>query len=111
MDDETVNPMFHNWNMVYIRYCDGTSFTGYSTHEFNKKKLYFYGQVNRNETIRQLLTTDGMHEASEIVVTGCSSAGLAIYYGVDAIADIIHTHHHHHHHNNEHTNRRKDMHQ
>ena len=101
MDDKVVNPMFHNWNVVYIRYCDGTSFTGHSTHEFNKKKLYFHGQVNRDETIRQLLNRDGMHEATEIVVTGCSSAGLAIYYGIDAIADIIHTHHHHH---NQHSN-------
>ena len=55
--------MFHNWNVVYIRYCDGTSFTDHSTHEFNKKKLYFYWQV-KDETIRQLLT-DAYHPTSK----------------------------------------------
>ena len=25
--DPTVNPHFHNWSLVFIHYCDGTSFT------------------------------------------------------------------------------------
>jgi hypothetical protein len=27
-DDPTVNPDFHDWNMVYVIYCDGGSFAG-----------------------------------------------------------------------------------
>ena len=27
-DDPAVNPDFHNWNMVYVIYCDGSSFAG-----------------------------------------------------------------------------------
>jgi hypothetical protein len=27
-DDPQVNPRFHNWNVAYLRYCDGASFTG-----------------------------------------------------------------------------------
>lgn len=28
-DDETVNGEFYNWNVVYLGYCDGSSFSGY----------------------------------------------------------------------------------
>ena len=27
----TINPSFHNWTMVYLRYCDGSSFSGLAT--------------------------------------------------------------------------------
>lgn len=26
--DQQLNPDFYNWNKVYVRYCDGTSFSG-----------------------------------------------------------------------------------
>ena len=28
-DDSTVNPDFYQWNVAYVKYCDGASFTGY----------------------------------------------------------------------------------
>ena len=28
-DNETVNGEFYNWNVVYMGYCDGCSFSGY----------------------------------------------------------------------------------
>ena len=28
-DNETVNGEFYNWNVVYLMYCDGASFSGY----------------------------------------------------------------------------------
>ena len=31
-DDPTVNPEFHNFNTVFIHYCDGASFTGDAEH-------------------------------------------------------------------------------
>jgi len=27
-DNQTENPDFYNWNVAYIKYCDGASFTG-----------------------------------------------------------------------------------
>ena len=27
-NSSTVNPSFHNWTKVYVRYCDGGSFSG-----------------------------------------------------------------------------------
>ncbi len=28
-DNSTINPGFHNWNIIYVMYCDGASFAGY----------------------------------------------------------------------------------
>ena len=28
-ENETVNEEFYNWNVVYLMYCDGASFSGY----------------------------------------------------------------------------------
>lgn len=50
--------------------------------------LYFRGQVNRDDTIRALLTL-GMNDASDIIVSGCSAGGLAVYLGIDQLATII----------------------
>ncbi len=27
-DDPQLNPLFYNWNMIFLKYCDGASFTG-----------------------------------------------------------------------------------
>ena len=33
--DPAINPLMHNWNSVYLRYCDGGTFTGDSTTTAN----------------------------------------------------------------------------
>jgi hypothetical protein len=50
--------------------------------------LYFRGQVNRDDTIRALLTL-GMNEASDIIISGCSAGALGVYMGIDQLAGII----------------------
>ena len=30
-DNEMVNGEFHNWNVIYMMYCDGSSFSGYKS--------------------------------------------------------------------------------
>ena len=54
--------------------------------------LYFKGQVNRDESIRALLREEGMSAAEEVVIAGASAGALAVYLGIDQIADIIHQH-------------------
>jgi hypothetical protein len=27
-DDQTANPDFYNWNLAFVKYCDGASFAG-----------------------------------------------------------------------------------
>ncbi|KAI3756133.1 hypothetical protein L1987_55947 [Smallanthus sonchifolius] len=39
------NPNFYNWNIVYMRYCDGASFTGDVEEVDPVNKLYFRGTI------------------------------------------------------------------
>merc|ERR1719469_60068 len=46
-NSSTVNPDFHNWNKVYVRYCDGASFSGdvaSPVASSNGQLLYFRGR-------------------------------------------------------------------
>lgn len=38
-------------------------------------KLYFKGKQNRDATIQQLLQSEGMNNATDIVISGCSAGG------------------------------------
>lgn len=52
-------------------------------------QLYFRGQINRDETIRSLLSL-GMRHAKEVVLMGCSAGALGVYLGIDQMTSIIH---------------------
>ena len=54
----------------------------------DKTLLHFRGKRNREAIIRSLLL-DGMSSAEEVVISGCSAGGLAIYLGLDAISNMI----------------------
>ena len=45
------NPEFYNWNLVWFRYCDGSSFSGTSENTYHTqegKELFFRGTVWKN---------------------------------------------------------------
>ncbi|TVU21120.1 hypothetical protein EJB05_30737 [Eragrostis curvula] len=74
------NPDFYSWNRVKIRYCDGGSFAG-DTYDKNTG-INFRGQRIWNATIRHLLSI-GMASANQVLLTGCSSGGLAVILHCD----------------------------
>ncbi|CAD6238621.1 unnamed protein product [Miscanthus lutarioriparius] len=77
-----VNPDFYNWNRVKIRYCDGGSFAG---EAYDKDTgIYFRGQRIWNAVIRHLLSI-GMASADQVLLTGCSSGGLAVILHCDQL--------------------------
>ncbi|KAL6627813.1 hypothetical protein ACP70R_031539 [Stipagrostis hirtigluma subsp. patula] len=74
------NPDFYNWNRVKIRYCDGGSFAG---DTYNKDSgTYLRGQRIWDAAIRHLLSI-GMASADQLLLTGCSSGGLAVILHCD----------------------------
>jgi hypothetical protein len=83
------NPLFHNWNIVFVKYCDASSYAGEADLQYQGRTMYFRGRINRDETIRYLLNHLSMNTASEVAISGCSAGGLAIYLGIDQMADII----------------------
>ena len=82
--DPSVNPMLHNWNVAYLKYCDGGSFTGdNSTVTFyNSTKMYFRGhRILR--AMQAFLLQHGLQTSTDVVVTGDSAGGLPTYLHLD----------------------------
>lgn len=90
-DNAQSNPDFYDWNMVYIMYCDGASFSGNVDAPVpwnSTTTIYFRGWKILNAVLESLLDA-GMKDASEVILTGCSAGGLATYIHADYVAGFI----------------------
>jgi hypothetical protein len=83
--DPKINPQMYNWNSVYLRYCDGASFSGNNaTVSIIKDKAIYYRGFRILEAIfSDLFTNRGLNKATDVVVSGCSAGGLATYLHLD----------------------------
>ncbi len=107
----------YNWNLAYVQYCDGGSFSGNRTDALvatvngTTRDLWFRGGENRLATIqdlaspslafftslRQLLPwkvgppidNHKLADATEVMVTGCSAGAMAAYLHGDKVLDQI----------------------
>ncbi|XP_034594420.1 pectin acetylesterase 5 isoform X2 [Setaria viridis] len=76
-DQQPQNPDFYNWNKVFVRYCDGASFSGNAEGEAEDgTKLYFRGLRIWEAVIAELMGK-GMDTAKQALLAGCSAGGLA----------------------------------
>ena len=92
--DCDVSPTFCNANKVYMKYCDGDSFSGARDEPMVVEggavsPIYFRGHAILMETLETLVsnTTFGMGTATELVLSGCSAGGLATYLHVDLVGE------------------------
>jgi hypothetical protein len=84
-----VNPHFYNWNSVHINYCDGTGTNqnllkghqGFKTESIRVKDrdLWFRGEANTKAIISTLNELFNFNNAKEVLLSGCSAGGLAVY--------------------------------
>ena len=96
-NDTARNPLSAGWNKVLISYCSGDSYAGsnasvtYTTAPNGTANvpLYFRGLNNRRAVIDDLVATYGMGSATDVIVTGNSAGGLAVYFGIDDIASML----------------------
>jgi hypothetical protein len=60
--DPTINPAFYNWNLVYMRYCDGGSWAGLrdTPVEMEGTLLHYRGYAILEATIDDLLASRGL---------------------------------------------------
>ena len=85
----TLNPLLHNWNVAYLKYCDGGSFVGDAAASDAQGALHFRGRANKEATLAALLADHDLASASEVVVSGGSAGGLAAFIHADWWCDEI----------------------
>jgi len=91
--DQTQNPLMYNWNKVFMRYCDGGSFSGNnaSAQEYKGTTLHWRGMHIREGIAEDLFSNRGLDKATDLVVSGCSAGGLATFLHTDQWCDALHT--------------------
>ena len=96
--DPNVNPDFHTWNAVFIHYCDGASFGGgrvdsvaVETSSGEPASMWLRGRNNFDAVIDDLRRRHGMAQeaGSEVILSGGSAGGLAVFYNLDHLADTL----------------------
>ncbi|KAK7278106.1 hypothetical protein RJT34_23131 [Clitoria ternatea] len=80
------NPDFFNWNRVKLRYCDGASFSGDSENE--SAQLQFRGQKIWQAAMEKLMS-QGMQNADQALLSGCSAGGLASIIHCDEFQSLF----------------------
>ncbi|KAL1831048.1 hypothetical protein ACET3Z_000699 [Daucus carota] len=88
-DHPELNPYFYNWNRVFVRYCDGASFTGNSIDPVNK--LHYKGEKIFSAIVKDLLGK-GMSNATKALISGCSAGGLSAILNCDKFRSLLPAH-------------------
>ena len=98
--DCNVNPTFCSFNRVYLKYCDGNSFSGDRTEPVRvvgptagatPKPLYFRGRRILDAVLDTLAAKHGLTNATDVLLTGCSAGGLATYLHTDYVGKRLAT--------------------
>lgn len=72
-----IDRVSYNFNLAFVNYCDGGSFSGDAQDDYNGTTLYFKGAKIRRAVVTDLMTRFGMHRATDIVISGSSAGGKA----------------------------------
>lgn len=75
--DQLQNPDFYNWNRVYVRYCDGASFSGDAEGQAQDGTTLHFKGLRIYEAVIDELMGKGLANATQVLLTGCSAGGLA----------------------------------
>ena len=77
--DPETNPLFWNWNIFYLRYCDGTNEQSYREEPlyYNNTPLWFRGYNNTIAAFEFARQNMSAFDADEVILAGSSSGGIA----------------------------------
>ena len=75
-----------------MRYCDGGSFAGNNdtVQQYKGSRLHWRGKRVREAIQADLMGSQGMSSATDLIVSGCSAGGLATYLHTDQWCDALH---------------------
>jgi len=91
--DPKENPLMYNWNVAFMKYCDGGSFSGNNetVTTYKNHSLFFRGKRIREAIAKDLMENRGLKNASDLMVSGCSAGGLATYLHADQWCNTLHS--------------------
>jgi len=80
-----LNPLMYNWNVVFMIYCDGGSFTGNRSEPITvgNQTIYYRGALVLEAIKNDFVAKHGFGKLTDLVVSGCSAGGLATYLHTD----------------------------
>lgn len=83
------SPLLHNWNHVFVRYCDGGYVSGLREDPVEvgvgrfSQSIYFRGQYITEAVLADLSVKSGFGSATDVVYAGCSSGGIRTFGHLD----------------------------
>ena len=86
---------FDTATVVYVKYCDGSSFTSNVddpvtvSQEGSTQTIYYRGRRILDALFEELLTQRGLDTATELLLAGCSAGALTTYIHADTISEIM----------------------
>ena len=96
--DPAANPHFFAWHRVQIRYCDGFSFTGHREQpvlvtlpDGKSRTLHVRGRAILLAALQALLPL-GLANAQQVMLTGDSAGGLAVFHAADTVGAFLKLH-------------------
>ena len=89
--DPAFNPTFAGFNVAYLYYCDGTSYSGNLSEPLvvNGTTLHFRGFSILNAFIQHLQQHRNLNSASHVVLSGHSAGGLGTYMHTDHVRSLL----------------------
>ncbi|VFQ97032.1 unnamed protein product [Cuscuta campestris] len=82
------NPDFCNWNRIYVRYCDGSSFTSGVQGADPRTNVTYRGAMIFRAIMEDLLAK-GMSNAKNAILSGSSVGGLAVIIHCDRFRSFL----------------------
>lgn len=89
--DPEVNPLFWNWNIFYLPYCDGTNAQGYLENPvyYNNTPLWVRGFNNTMAVFDYAREKMNSFEGTELLLCGASSGGTAAMVWASYLQDYF----------------------
>lgn len=94
----SINPLAWNWTRIFLPYLDGASQTGDLDAPVSvplpgggggARTIYYRGKRIHDATVAALLANEGLAGATDVLYSGGSAGGLAVYLHADAWAEAV----------------------
>ncbi|XP_065054310.1 uncharacterized protein LOC135683083 [Rhopilema esculentum] len=88
--NEQINPDFYDWNLVWVVYCDGASFTGDREEPVvvGGENIFFRGKRVLDAVFDDLMKR-GIQNAEGIILTGSSAGSMTAMFAIDRLAERL----------------------